>query len=118
MINKKLFIIKKLRNHKIKILFIIKPILKKLLEKDWRFQRKITNTKLPTQNPILKTVLEPPTTILLVVFRFFAFFPREIKASVRSLNKVCKLTDQCFCLPRFSTRFMHQYGVFGCKLQM
>ena len=50
MINKKLFIIKKLRNHKIKILFIIKPILKKLLEKDWRFQRKITNTKSNSEN--------------------------------------------------------------------
>ena len=31
------------------------------------------------------------------VFRFFAFFPREIKVSVQSLNMVCKLTNQCSC---------------------
>ena len=52
------------------------------------------------------------------VMWFFTVFPREMKASVRSLNKVCKLTGQCFFLLRFSTRFMYQYGVSGCKLQM
>ena len=30
-------------------------------------------------------------------FGFFAFFPREIKVSVQSLNMVCKLTNQCSC---------------------
>ena len=38
--------------------------------------------------------------------------------SVRSLNIVCKLADQCSCLLRFSTRFIHQYGVSGCQLQI
>ena len=51
-----------------------------------------------------------------VVFQFFPFFPREMKTNVRSLNKVCKLTDQCFCLLRFNTRFMYQYGWFMVHL--
>ena len=51
-----------------------------------------------------------------MVCRFFSFFPQEMKASVTSLNKVCKLTDQCSCLLSFSTRFIYQYGVSGCKI--
>ena len=52
MINKKLFIIKKLRNHKIKILFIIKPIAvgERLEISAQNYQHKITNTKSNSEN--------------------------------------------------------------------
>ena len=53
----------KIRNHKIKILFIIKNQYWKAVGERVEIsaqnnQHKITSTKLPTQNPILKTVLK------------------------------------------------------------
>ena len=49
--------------------------------------------------------------VLLLVcngMRFFSFFPRLIKVSVRSFNMLYK----------FTTRFIYQYGIFGRNLQM
>ena len=49
--------------------------------------------------------------VLLLVcngMRFFSFFPRLIKVSVRSFNMLYK----------FTTRFIYQYGIFCRKLEM
>ena len=42
--------------------------------------------------------------VIICAFRFFAFFPREMKVSVRSLYILCKLTNQCSC-PEWHTVF-------------
>ena len=70
----------------------------------WQLVAKLRKTSVPNSVPNSKRRYPRHSTSVVCnnmrVFLFFAFFPREMKVSIRSLCILCKFTNQCSC-PEF-----------------